>query len=107
MTFHVGQKVVFVGGDRTGPNVIRIPGCLKKGDVYTVREIDPIYIPYFGHPGIRVEEFIAPSVMWRGRMVEACRTSDAFRPLIERKTDISIFTEMLTPKVRALEDIGT
>jgi len=77
MTFHVGQKVVCVdasGLKRTS---------LAKGSVYTV---DIVHAR-----GISVAEIPQPN-RERGYFFRR------FRPVTERKTDISIFTKMLTPQ---------
>lgn len=100
MSFRVGQKVVFVGGGSDGCHVVPVKTKLEKGKQYTIREIDDVYTPYFGFPGIRVEEIINNKVRWVGGETEPCRTADEFRPIVEHKTDISIFTKMLTPKQR-------
>ena len=81
MTFHVGQKVVCV--DVGEPNE-----HLRVGAVYTVaggggnwlRE-PSIFLVETKHP-------LSGLPFWSRR----------FRPIVERKTDISIFTKMLTPK---------
>lgn len=82
MTFHVGQKVVCVEGT-SGHHV------LVLGQVYTIARIG-----MFGralHVDV-VECSTDIRLGWR-----AAR----FRPVVERKTDISVFTAMLKPsKVR-------
>jgi hypothetical protein len=86
MTFHVGQKVACV---RAGPwraldgdlnNVLLFP---QKGRVYEIDLID-LYQGYtfLGLAGLPAE------CVW---------DADLFRPVIERQTDISIFTSLLTP----------
>jgi hypothetical protein len=102
MTFHVGQKVVCVD-DYFAPSAV-IPGTIlpKKGDVYTVREL----FPYWGWAAIRLHEIHNPPGTYRdegtGELVEAAFPAFRFRPVIERKTDISVFTAMLKPsRVRA------
>jgi hypothetical protein len=84
--FHVGQKVVCV--DITTPSAKNYPffnTFLKKGNIYTVRSCHQH--SYEGETG--------PAVC-----VNDMRTYWAFRfkPLIERKTDISIFKKLLNPK---------
>lgn len=98
MTFRVGQKVAFVGGTPDGRESPTIPCRLKIGSVYTIREIEAAYIPGFGVAGIRVEEEVYPTVWWNGREFEPAHLACHFRPIVERKTDISIFTKMLTPQ---------
>ena len=81
--FHVGQKVVCVDDDwefaSFVPDDQKEP---KAGPVYTVTEV----IVFQGIAYIWLEGFAL--------YYEA----DAFRPVVERKTDISIFKAMLTPK---------
>jgi hypothetical protein len=86
MAFRVGQKVVCV--DASGLTLIK---PLTIGAVYTIRELydDPIR-----GPAVMLEEII--NIMHpRG---EFGYRSVRFRPIVERKTDISIFTKMLTDK---------
>lgn len=85
MTFRVGQKVVCVDDSGAGK------GRLQLHAVYTVSMICPPGSD--GCPGIRVigakspnEESGSPSFGWK---------DNRFRPVVESKTDISIFTEIL------------
>ncbi len=85
--FHIGQKVVCINASHA-PFKGRPPG-LVKGRIYTVSAIgltnhlDPEQLPC-----ISVDELANPYIaVWSHR----------FHPVIERKTDISIFTAMLTP----------
>lgn len=73
MTFRVGQKVVCV-------DAMPCTTTLVENAIYTVDRIYPL--------GIVVVEIPAP-----GNNGFFFRR---FRPVVERKTDISIFTEMLT-----------
>jgi hypothetical protein len=77
MAFHVGQKVVCVD-DGNRPYVPRSP--LTKGAVYTVATSDG--------RGIQIVEVTPPT---RFTHFE----NYLFRPVQERKTDISVFTEIL------------
>lgn len=95
--FHVGQKVVCVysgtwqvHGHETTP---------KHGCVYTIRAIDPSTSK---GPGLlfyeiknRPDQYVGPNG-WR--LIEKRWWAMRFRPIQERKTDISIFKAMLTPK---------
>lgn len=98
--FHVGQKVVVAfpyeehihllaascGETLPEPNVI-----------YSIREIEPPD-PDDGMVCIRLHEIVNPSGVFQG---ECAFNSQRFRPVIERKTDISIFTNILnTQRVR-------
>lgn len=78
--FHIGQKVECI---ETSPR-----GTAIKGQIYTVSWIAPP--GRFSKPAIRVVEIPCHPVtggFWASR----------FRPIIERKTDISIFRELLNP----------
>lgn len=92
MTFSVGQKVVLVGWVEKYVPAWKALGAVypNVGDVYTIRairswrdsavllltEIDNSHLPYYPEPGF---------------------SQSFFRPIVERKTDISVFTEMLIP----------
>jgi len=94
----------------TGPYAAGLHRMIRKGSVYTIRDIDHrAEFLLHGAPTIRLEEVVAPIQL--GTILEWSWEPGfhprRFRPVIERKTDISIFTEMLTPKVREREDIGT
>lgn len=85
MAFRVGQKVVCV--TRTiHPRADAHPGLLV-GSVYTITDI--ICEPTWTTPGFLLSE-ISP------RQDYAAFESLLFRPAVERKTDISVFTKMLT-----------
>jgi hypothetical protein len=84
MTFRVGQKVVCVDA---GVGAIDASPYLTQGGVYTVSivRVDSLGVLVLGLSGVAHQ--------WR---------SSRFRPAVERKTDISIFTAMLKPsKVKA------
>lgn len=99
MTFRVGQKVVcivseWVVVERAVPQLC-FPPLPTRGNIYTVSGFAP---PIKHEPNecwIFLRE-LPNHISWAAR---------AFRPIVERKTDISIFTRMLTPnskeKVRA------
>jgi hypothetical protein len=85
MTFRVGQKVACIA--RTiHPLADAHPG-LWVGKVYTVTGI--VHEPTWTTPGLLLAE-ISP----RGTYVAF--ESLMFRPIVERATDISVFTAMLT-----------
>jgi hypothetical protein len=86
MAFRVGQKVVCV--DASGLTTNR---PLSIGAVYTIREL---YDDPFNGLGVMLEEIIN-SMCSTG---EYGYRSVRFRPIVERKTDISMFTKMLTDK---------
>lgn len=96
MAFHVGQKVVCV--DAKSKIGRRTP--LVRGATYTVRW-SGLFANHWTNgvsvPCVRVAEITRPcldDITNEDTPFGSCR----FRPVIERKTDISIFTEMLTPK---------
>lgn len=93
MAFRVGQKVVCV---QEGP-IFPEPGerGVRKGEVYTVRGL--IQAPE--GPGMYVEEIRNPVMYCTMGTCERAFPIGWFRPTVERKTDISVFTRMLTDKV--------
>jgi len=68
---------------------------LIQGQIYTIRDIDI----WDGVISVRLVEIIEPVLdIWINRPpTEATWSPRRFRPVVERTTDISIFTEMLTP----------
>ena len=84
-TFRVGQKVVAVHDDDEVPAYER--RGLRRGQVYTIAEIGPFW-PWMDTYGVRIVEIqLKPRCWW---------CAFCFRPLDERKTDISVFTSMLS-----------
>ena len=82
--FYVGQKVICV--DAINNCVEDFP--LIHNAIYTVRGF---YNNSYGYPTLLLEEIGARNSGCIDDGYKAIR----FRPLIEKKTDISIFTEML------------
>lgn len=82
MAFRVGQKVCCVRDtDPFGRDTwVNLGGIYEVSDVFLWGNIECVRL--CGAPAD------LNKIGWRGSM---------FRPLIERKTDISIFTAMLTP----------
>lgn len=75
MTFRVGQKVVCVRADSSGR--------LVEKKIYTISGF-----------GVYVDEVLFDVAEVKTSVPHAwCRTR--FRPIVERKTDISVFTEIL------------
>lgn len=93
--FRVGQKVVCIKKD-TWNNIKHNETCPRFGEVLTVRCIDHD----FEGAWLRFEEIVNPLIEYSCGLCEAHFRSDRFRPVIERKTDISIFQEMLAPNRR-------
>lgn len=87
--FRIGQKVVCVddtrlaGCDGTGPDVNR---WISAGQIYTIRKTT----------------FRKSPLVWLQGVNRACVNfydsgfhASRFRPVVEKKTDISVFTEIL------------
>ena len=96
--FHVGQKVVCI--DDRWPHTqwaLKVPNKPVAGRVYTIREV---YLSALGKPAVLLNEIRnSPRPFLHGLIVgEGSFHSRRFKPVIERKTDISIFTRMLTDK---------
>lgn len=87
MAFHVGQKVVCVDVSDGDGDIFP----LAKNGIYTVSSVGVGIAT--GAPVLRVAEF-SPNLSspFRGEF-----WASRFRPVVERKTDISIFKAMLTP----------
>jgi len=94
--FRVGQKVVCISDFAKGRAVCPFVEFPARGSVYTVRS-NVIGRTMSGEkePGILLHE-ISNSLGPHGQEYSFCIKQ--FRPVVERKTDISIFTQMLTPK---------
>lgn len=102
--FYIGQKVVCIAkGDwsnaiknhSAGGQSITVP---KAGVIYTIREI--YTDPFTGRTGIRLAEVVNDSITrWANYKLymEIGWHEHEFRPLRERKTDISIFRKLLGP----------
>ena len=84
--FHTGQKVAFIGGVFPDRDAIQ----LSNKKVYTVHS----YCKNGRHgneEGIHLNEVHNTSSSKRC----SCYSAHEFRPIVEKKTDISVFTEML------------
>ena len=95
MTFRVGQKVVCVDAE---PRAIWYRDVPKKGAIYTVAGtvVTPA-IAERNEYGLLLKE-ITNCLHYHGAY-----DPKRFRPIVERKTDISIFTEMLTPDLEKVK----
>jgi hypothetical protein len=82
MTFQVGQKVECIDADDQDLFIGDTP--VAKGEFYHVREA---YDHWQGQ-AMRVQEIRNP--------IDRAYFASRFRAVVEAKTDISIFTEMLT-----------
>jgi hypothetical protein len=85
MAFRVGQKVVCVNDEPS--RFTGFPTNVKKGGVYTITKT---FLHPRGVPCVLLKEIEVPR---QHLGYDASR----FRPVGERKTDISIFTAMLNP----------
>lgn len=83
MTFHVGQKVICIDATPVGC----LTGGLRKGAIFTIDAL----IKTTSGTGLSFVEIPVPE----GWLAFHPRR---FRPIVERKTDISIFTRMLQPR---------
>lgn len=88
MTFRVGQKVVCV--DASGA----VDPRPVKGRVYTIASAR--WVNACLEPGWGVTLVELPSIETDDHHAEFF--ARRFRPIVERKTDISIFIKMLTPE---------
>lgn len=100
MAFHVGQKVVCIldYGKPEMPGDVIWP---EKNKIYTIRTL----LAIGREPSLRVSEIKNAPHLYSNISVpiEPAFVVYAFRPLIENKTDISIFTKMLTGKRRSVD----
>jgi hypothetical protein len=71
------------------------PNLPLKGHVYTVRGFVVPYAGYSGTPGILLEEISNPPCPYFEGTFEPSFFPSHFRPFTDRKTDISVFKEML------------
>lgn len=96
MTFRVGQKVVCIAGDlATDWTVYTFKlSAPEKDGIYTIRGM----LEWNGECGLWLEELRNPLMsLTDGTFGEVGFWASHFRPLVERKTDISIFQELLAP----------
>lgn len=100
--FIVGQKVVCVGGfpdreiQRAKEDGVYLPA---KGAIYTIRDMEPGADWWTRHlVFIRLVELVNTPHVVDG--IEPSFSAGGFRPVVEKKADISIFTAMLAPAGR-------
>ncbi len=90
--FRVGQKVVCIDDDwGSAPMGGQVQYLPTKNDVYTVRAIT---VNGNGKVFIRLHEIVNPQT---DKHHEAEFWAECFRPVAERKTDISVFRKLLQP----------
>lgn len=99
MNFRIGQKVVCVDDanfavDKDPLGKRALPNRPIKGCVYTVRG-------FVDHDAIYLEEIRNPkNVKWGDGIGEGAFYAKRFRPIVERKTDISFAVEILRKATR-------
>ena|ERR1700730_10848348 len=91
--FHIGQRVVCVDIRRIDPE--ECPNRPVRSGIYTVRGFVVPYAGYSGTPGMLLEEIINRPYPYVQGTFEPSFWPLRFRPLLERKTDISVFTKIL------------
>ena len=90
--FKVDQKVVCIDDDwGSAPLEGQVQHWPKKNDVYTVRAV---FVEGDGKVFIRLREIVNPET---DKHHEAEFWAECFRPVAERKTDISVFRKLLQP----------
>lgn len=90
MNYRVGQKVVCITNEGW-PGESSIPGDPKKGSVGTITNM---YITYYGCPVLELAEWPQPGGFINDKWYKPGWLAEDWRPIV--KTDISIFTAILT-----------
>lgn len=93
MNFHVGQKVVCI--DASSTSAFGTSFELIKRAVYTVRWVGKYYDPPY--LCIRLEEIRDRQSAHNAEQLDRPFWAARFRPVVERKASIEVFTAMLTP----------
>jgi hypothetical protein len=92
MAWYVGQKVVCIS-DNWSRNLAHLtPRYPKKDEIFTVRST--YIVPHYNIAGLRFQE-IKQGLCVDGS--EAGFFAECFRPVVERKTDISELEALLNP----------
>jgi hypothetical protein len=94
MTFHVGQRVVCVDASASAMLGGHPISELCVGAIYEVRWVGRGIFRCVSYDGIRVVGLVRPRRS-RDLMDDVPFAASRFRLVVERKTDISIFTAML------------
>ena len=92
--FHIGQRVVCIH-DVGCPPANEFPNVPIKGSIYTVRGFVSPDVGYERTPGMLLEEVVNPPWEYKEGVFEPSFHPYHFRPLVQHKTDISVFTRML------------
>ncbi len=102
--FHIGQRVVCIR-DVGCPLGNEFPNVPIKGGIYTVRGFVSPDVGYERTPGMLLEEVVNPPWEYKEGVFEPSFHPYHFRPLVQHKTDISVFTRMLD-SVRIVPSLG-
>jgi hypothetical protein len=95
--FRIGQKVVCVDDGPIDERYIGFKMEIARGEIYTVRWVGPSPHPdYLGVPAVRLVG-INRGFDHNTPCNDMPFSAHRFRPIVERKTDISIFTRLLVP----------
>jgi len=96
--FYVGQRVAYIGKEygKAGFGWETLP---KKGPVYTIRAVTV----RGSEEGLLLNEIVNCPAMYGDGIYEAAFPSELFRPVVERKTSIEVFTAMLNPSDKRVE----
>ena len=92
--FHIGQQVVCVH-DVGCPSANEFRNVPVKAGLYTVRGFVSPDVGYERTPGMLLEEVVNPPWEYKEGVFEPSFHPYHFRPLVQHKTDISVFTRML------------
>jgi hypothetical protein len=101
--FHIGQRVVCCVADHDWKTVVWAKGEVPHraplsgtvpvhGQVYTVEKVIPADEWHDETAGLVLFEILS----------DECWDASAFRPIEEHRTDISVFTRMLTPSTESV-----
>lgn len=105
MTFHVGQKVVRVGSVGSGDISREKARSMRysfpeMGAVVTIKTLNywprGTILTFHEHDNSHIQRMLESPY-------EPGFAAQNFRPIVERKTDISIFTAMLTPSKQGVD----
>lgn len=96
--FEVGQQVVCIDDDWskwTSYDFEVIPNRPIKGQKYTIRDMREVNFIDGPSIGLYFHEIQNPIAVWKSGNYENAFWFKRFKPLEEKKTDISIFTNIL------------
>lgn len=101
--FQAGQKVVCID-DSFEDSFAFLVNTPTKGSVYTVRDVE-LVVGVTGQKCIllRLKEVVNPVENWDNGRMEVGFFPYRFRPIVTRKTDISVFQAMLTGQTQTVD----